>query len=76
MNTVGNITFSNPYVDGTNKDQTANKELGKDEFLNMLITQLRYQDPMEPMKDQDYIAQLAQFSQLEQLENMSASLDT
>ena len=40
------------------------QELGKEEFLKMLITQLRYQDPMDPMKDQAFIAQMAQFSSL------------
>ena len=50
--------------------------LGKDDFLQLLVTQLRYQDPMDPMKDKEFVAQLAQFSQLEQLQNMSGSLDT
>jgi flagellar basal-body rod modification protein FlgD len=76
MNTIGNITFSNAYTDGTNKTKTATKELGKDQFLNLLITQLQHQNPLEPMEDSAYVAQLAQFSQLEQLENMSKSLDT
>lgn len=48
------------------------KQLGKDEFLKILITQLRNQDPLNPMEDRDFIAQMAQFSTLEQMQNMSA----
>ncbi|HHV93185.1 MAG TPA: hypothetical protein GXX47_01460 [Firmicutes bacterium] len=51
-------------------DPSKRNELGKNEFLRLLITQLKYQDPMEPVKDQDFIAQLAQFSALEQTENL------
>lgn len=45
--------------------------LGKDEFLNLLVTQLSYQDPLDPMDSTDSIAQLAQFSALEQMQNVS-----
>jgi flagellar basal-body rod modification protein FlgD len=77
MNTIGEISYSNPYSsDGKSLTEAASSAMGKDEFLNLLVTQLQYQDPMNPMQDQDFIAQLAQFSQLEQLSNMSKSLDT
>ena len=45
--------------------------LGKDEFMKILITQLTHQDPTEPMKDTEFIAQMAQFSTLEQITNMT-----
>ena len=54
--------------------QTAKNTLGKDDFLNLLITQMQNQDPMDPMSGSDYAAQLAQFSSLEQLTNINTSL--
>jgi len=45
--------------------------LGKDDFLKILITQLGNQDPMQPLQDRDFIAQMAQFSSVEQLYNMT-----
>lgn len=58
---------------------TSDQILGKDDFLRLLVTQLNYQDPLEPMKSTDFSAQLAQFSSVEQLfnidETLKASLD-
>lgn len=52
----------------------ATDTLGKDDFLELLVTKMTNQDPLEPMKDEDFIAQLAQFSQLEQTYNMNQLL--
>lgn len=59
----------------TNIFGKAGGELGKDEFLQLLVTQLRYQDPLSPMQAEDFAAQLAQFSSLEQLMNANLRLD-
>ncbi len=69
------MSISSVTSDYTNTTSTSsitgNSELGKDQFLELLVTQLRYQDPLEPMKDQEFIAQLATFSQLEEMQNLS-----
>ena len=62
----------------TETDQTKKKssgaELGKDAFLQLLTTQLQYQDPLEPMDNTAMVSQLAQFSALEEMQNVSSAL--
>lgn len=47
--------------------KSGNADLGKDAFLQLLVTQLKHQDPLNPMDDKEFVAQLAQFTSLEQL---------
>lgn len=61
---------------GSSQSIGAQKALDRDAFLKMLITQLQYQDPLEPMQDKDFIAQLAQFSSLEQMEKLNMAFDS
>jgi flagellar basal-body rod modification protein FlgD len=50
--------------------------LGQDAFLQLLVTQLEYQDPLDPMDDQDFVAELATFSSLEQLTEINTGIDS
>jgi flagellar hook assembly protein FlgD len=59
-------------VSPTGKDDS----LGRDAFLNLLVTQLQHQDPTQPQADGEFLAQLATFSQLEQLQRMNKTLET
>lgn len=51
-----------------------NSALGKDAFLQILVTQLQNQDPLSPMEDKDFIAQMAQFSSLEQMQDLNKNM--
>jgi flagellar basal-body rod modification protein FlgD len=70
MSSVGAVGSSNSI------ETVQNTTLGKDEFFEMLIAQLKYQDPLNPMDGTDFTAQLAQFSSLEQLQNINTNLET
>src|SRR5699024_6949942 len=63
----------NSAVHGYSKavERNVGDNLSKDEFLKILITQLQHQDPLSPVEDREFVAQLAQFSSLEQMQNMS-----
>ena len=63
----------NTAVESTKKETKGTSELGKDAFLQLLVAQMKYQDPLNPTSDTEYIAQLAQFSQLEQMQNLAAT---
>ncbi|MCI9374557.1 MAG: flagellar hook capping protein [Lachnospiraceae bacterium] len=52
-----------------------NSTVDKDQFLQLLVAQMKYQDPLEPTSNTEYISQYATFSELEQMQNMSASLE-
>lgn len=57
------------------KNATGSDSLDKDAFLQLLVAQMKYQDPLEPTSNTEYISQYATFSELEQMQNMSASMD-
>ncbi len=69
MNVDGVSGIPASTASGASQTARARKadELGKMDFLNLLVTQLRYQDPLNPIDDREFMAQLAQFSALEQM---------
>src|SRR4051794_8299767 len=71
MPTIPSTTPTTPGATGATK--AAGPTLGKDDFLKLLVGQLRNQDPMNPSSDTDFIGQMAQFSQLEQTTNMAGT---
>ena len=52
-----------------------NKDVGKDAFLRLLVTQLQHQDPLQPTDNSEFIAQLAQFTSLESLQQIKGELE-
>jgi len=67
-------TINTDYAVSNQQQKLGNTYLGKDAFLKLLVTQLRYQNPIEPLDNNEYIAQLAQFSSLEQMQNLNMQL--
>lgn len=67
---VGVVGESSASVRAFSGTQT----VGSDEFLRLLTLQLRYQNPLEPMKETEFVTQLAQFSQLEALQKLHSTL--
>jgi len=63
--------YANDFNRALNPTRQPQQNLGKDDFLKILITQLSYQDPTAPMEDKQFIAQMAQFSTLEQMTGMA-----
>lgn len=58
-----------------NKANESNNAMDKDAFLQLLVAQMKYQDPLQPTSNTEYISQYAQFSQVEQMNNMASSMD-
>ena len=74
-----NIGAVNPNIfppSSQKVDAASNGALDKDDFLMLLVTQLRYQNPANPMSNEAFIAQSAQFSALEQMKDMNEGMQT
>ena len=71
----GEIVTSASQESLSSSRNTSSTGMDKDAFLQLLVAQMKYQDPMEPTSNTEYIAQYAQFSQVEALNNMSQNME-
>ncbi len=58
----------------TSKEASSGSEVSKEQFLQLLVAQMQYQDPLEPMDNTEYVSQLATFTQVEELQNLASSM--
>lgn len=73
--TVDGVTYNAAAYEASQPKETKkNDDLGKEAFLQLLVTQLQNQDPLDPQDNSSYIAELAQFSALEQMTNVADNL--
>lgn len=71
----GKIVETASQTSVKNSTKTSSDGMDKEAFLQLLVAQMKYQDPLEPTSNTEYIAQYAQFSQVEQMQNMSSSMN-
>lgn len=74
MTTVNNVTSG--LTTSTTAKTGSSTALGQDEFMTMLLAELKNQDPLNPMEGKDFAAQLAQFSSLQQLSNLNTTMSS
>ncbi|WIF94639.1 flagellar hook assembly protein FlgD [Caminicella sporogenes] len=72
---IMNISNKSNLTNSNRSESKKKDNLDKNAFLNLLITQLKYQDPLNPVEDKEFIAQMAQFSSLEQLQEINKKMD-
>ena len=75
MSYVSSLLGTSSSTSSTTSSTSSTNSLGQDAFLQLLVTQLQYQDPLDPMDDKEFVAELAQFSSLEQLTEINTGID-
>ena len=74
-NSITDLLNYKPIQDTSNNNaKKSTSELNKDTFIKLLVTQMQNQDPLSPMEDREFIAQMAQFSSLEQMQNLNTGM--
>ena len=68
---LGDITVQDKF-----RSEAKGKELGQDVFLELMVTQMRNQNPLDPQKNSEFVAQLAQFSSVEGLDKLNKTMDS
>ncbi|MCX8111214.1 MAG: hypothetical protein N3D15_08210 [Syntrophorhabdaceae bacterium] len=70
---INQVTYNT--VQGNTSGTKSSNTVSKDDFLKILVTQLKYQNPLEPQKPEQFLTQLSQLTQVEQLQNMAGVLE-
>jgi flagellar basal-body rod modification protein FlgD len=75
---VTGVTSNNQSKNSNSTDAVTNatQTLGQADFLQLLVTELQNQDPLDPVDNKDFIADMAQFSSLEQMQNMNTNFQS
>jgi flagellar basal-body rod modification protein FlgD len=76
LDPVGASSASQAAQTGSTAAQTSSSMVNKDDFLKLLVAQIKNQDPLNPADGVQFLSQLAQFSQLEQLININTNMQT
>ncbi|MDH5632695.1 MAG: flagellar hook assembly protein FlgD [Gammaproteobacteria bacterium] len=76
MNKVDNNILRNLGLQQQNNTQEQKQKLGQDQFLKLMIAQLRNQDPMKPMENGEFLGQMAQFSTVSGIQDLQASFES
>lgn len=71
----GKIVDTRATTEEKKKSEKSGNNLDKDAFLQLLVAQMKYQDPLEPTSNTEYISQLATFSSLEEMQNMTGAMN-
>ena len=71
---INGKVYANTTPDNTSKNKIGTDEMGKDQFFQILVAEMQYQDPLEPSSNTDWVSQMASFSQIEELQNVSSTI--